>query len=455
MAGLLAALLLCGGCALTQRRPLALSPGSDVPATGQPDRVADVPCAPEEPPPPIAEELLALYGAYLPDAIDAQTLRWLEEQTEEGGFLDALAACGASDPDALRGEDWWYAHTGMTLHVIADLSGGVQADNLHILAETSCARTVTLAFTGDVCLDDSWSNMVQYYRMGADIENNVSLSLLETLRGADITLINNEFCYSLRGSPTPAKYYTFRADPANVEIMLSLGADIVSLANNHCHDFGADAFADTLETLRNAGLPYVGAGADREEAERVQYYIAGGMKIAYIACTRAEKFILTPEAGEHSGGVFRTYDPARALEVISEAAGEADFVIVYPHWGTENTTVLEDVQLELARLYAEAGADLIVGGHPHCLQGIDFVGDCPVFYSLGNFWFNANPGTTAVLYAELSYVDGLSPRLIPCTQRAGVTADASGTPEGQAVLELLAGLSPNVSIAEDGKVLRK
>ena len=180
----------------------------------------------------------------------------------------------------------------------------------------------------------------------------------------------------------PGKQFTFRAKTANVSMWQQLGADIVGLANNHCFDYGEDAFLDTLSTLQGANIPYVGAGKNLEEAMQPQFFLVGGMKIGYVACTRAEKYILTPEAGETSPGVLRCYDPELAVQAIQTASEQCDYLVVYVHWGTEGSTVLEQAQTDLATRFTEAGADLIVGAHPHILQGAGWRKDTPVLYSL-------------------------------------------------------------------------
>ena len=86
------------------------------------------------------------------------------------------------------------------------------------------------------------------------------------MRSADIMMANNEFPYSDRGTPTPDKTFTFRADPADVHIMKDMGVDIVGIANNHAYDYGPDALIDTIDTLNDAQLPFVGAGKNIEEA---------------------------------------------------------------------------------------------------------------------------------------------------------------------------------------------
>ena len=128
--------------------------------------------------------------------------------------------------------------------------------------------------------------------------------------------INNEFTYSTNGSPMDGKAYTFRADPSRVEIIKELGVDVAGLANNHIFDYGAEAFADTLDTLNNAEISYVGAGRNKQEAMAPLYIEVQGKTIAYVAASRAEKNIMTPEATEDSPGILRCYDTADFITAI-------------------------------------------------------------------------------------------------------------------------------------------
>ena len=315
--------------------------------------------------------------------------------------------------------------------------------------------SVTLAFTGDVNFADDWYIMQKYYASGrTDFAENFSPDLLALMRGADILLCNNEFCLSDRGEPLPGKAYTFRAQPGNAVYWYTMGADIVSLANNHCGDYGQDAFLDTLDVLKDAGIPCIGAGRDLAEAQQAQYFIAGDLTIAFVGATRAEKYIMTPQAAEDSPGVLYTYDPAQTLEAIRTAKANADFVVVYVHWGTEGSTVLEQAQTDLATAYAEAGADLIVGAHPHILQGAGWRGDVPVFYSLGNFWFNMETEDTALLTVTIDGEGAPACRLLPCRQSGGVTSLLTDESEVAAVLDHLNTVMESGSFAPDGTLLQ-
>ncbi|MFV0414682.1 MAG: CapA family protein, partial [Oscillospiraceae bacterium] len=327
----------------------------------------------------------------------------------------------------------------------------VQSNSIH-LAENQTTRPITLAFTGDINLADTWENMQVYYAQENGIFDCISEGLRNKMQQADILLVNNEFSYSNRGQPMPGKQYTFRAKTENVEIMQQLGVDIVSLANNHVFDYGEDAFYDTLETLQKSGIPYVGAGKNIEEAMQPQYFIVGGIKIAYVAASRAEKYILTPEATETTPGILRTYNPAQFLQVTETAKRNADIVIAYPHWGTENTSVLEKEQIELAHQLVDAGADLVIGAHPHCLQGVEYYNEKPIIYSLGNFWFNTATVDTALLEISLQSPDEIIVRMLPCIQRGGKTFLLENASEKEKIWTFLESISPGISFDNNGKM---
>ena len=113
---------------------------------------------------------------------------------------------------------------------------------------------VTLLFAGDVLLDDSYAVMSTFWNNGGTIQNAFSANLIQEMQSADIFMLNNEFTFTDRGEPTPGKTYTFRAKPQNVFVLQEMGADIVSLANNHAYDYGEISLLDTLDTLDQAGI---------------------------------------------------------------------------------------------------------------------------------------------------------------------------------------------------------
>lgn len=314
---------------------------------------------------------------------------------------------------------------------------------------------VTFCFTGDVLLDDEYAVMATLLNRGGNLENGISAELLSIMRGADITVINNEFPYTGRGTATEGKAFTFRAEPDAVHYLQDMGADVAIIANNHVYDYGEQGLLDTLDTLEAASVSAVGAGRNLEEAASPVYFIVNDIKIALIAATQIERFDNpdTRGATEDSAGVFRCWNPEKLCETVTQAKTESDFVIVCMHWGTENESTTDWAQEAQAPMLAEAGADLIVGDHPHCLQGITYYGDTPVVYSLGNFWFNSKTVDTGLLKVTLAAEGIRSMQFIPAIQsdcRVNMVHDG----EKERILSQLRTLSPGVRIDADGMISR-
>ncbi len=313
---------------------------------------------------------------------------------------------------------------------------------------------VTLTFGGDICFHDPFANMGALMQRGGSIESCISADLLREMRQSDICMVNNEFPYSDRGTPIPEKTFTFRSKPENVKLLHEMGVDIVSLANNHAYDHGESALLDTLDILEEADVKYVGAGRNLEEASRASYFEINGVKIAILAATQIER-LDTPDtkgATESSAGVLRCFtenELEHFLECVTEVKASCDVLIVYIHWGTENTDVLDWAQPYQADLISKAGADLIVGAHPHCLQGLDSVNGVPVIYSLGNYWFNSKPLDTALLKVVIERGGVKTVQIVPARQQDCSTSMLYDG-EKQRVLNYMQSLSPNVTLDQDG-----
>ena len=154
--------------------------------------------------------------------------------------------------------------------------------------------------------------------------------------------------------------------------------------------------------------------------------------------------------------MLRCYEPEKALEAIRTARQNCDYLVVYVHWGTEQSTVLETAQTELADLFQQAGADLIVGAHPHVLQGAGWRGQTPVLYSLGNFWFNMETLDTALLEVTVTGpgAGNAQVRLLPCVQTGGRTSLVEDEAERRRILEELNAVCESGWFDEEG-VLHK
>lgn len=327
----------------------------------------------------------------------------------------------------------------------------MEENNIYV-REPSVAGQATLTFAGDVLFDDHYA-ITGLVRADGDISKGVSPEVIERMQAADIMMLNNEFAYSNRGTPLEEKQFTFRARPETAAYLNDMGVDIVSLANNHAYDYGPEALTDTLDTLREAEIPYVGAGRDISEARRPVYYIVGDLKIAFVSATQIERLDTpdTKEATETSPGVFRCWNGKKLMETIREAAENSDFVVAYIHWGTENQAELDWAQLQQAPELVAAGADLVIGDHPHCLQPIGVIGGVPVIYSLGNFWFNSKTLDTGMVEVVIDESGIVSYQFVPCLQSGCKTTLLQETEKGR-VLSYLRSISEGVRIDEDGFV---
>lgn len=311
---------------------------------------------------------------------------------------------------------------------------------------------VTITFAGDILFDENYMIM-ERVKDSRNIADGVQPGLIAEMKSADIMMLNNEFPYSDRGAPTQGKKFTFRAKPSAVSYLNDMGVDIVALANNHAYDYGEPAFMDTMSILEEAGITYVGAGRNLQEARRPVYYIINNMKIAIVAATQIEKLDNpdTKGATDSSAGVFRCWNGDNLLETVREAKANSDFVIVYLHWGTENEAAIDWAQEKQAPEVVAAGADLIIGAHPHCLQRISVVQGVPVMYSLGNFWFNSKTVDTGMIKVTLNQNGLQSYQFIPCQQTGSQTMLLQGE-EKKRVINYMQGLSGGVHIDEEGYV---
>lgn len=311
--------------------------------------------------------------------------------------------------------------------------------------ETIIPRDAVLSFAGDVMFSEQY--LAAYDKNGvAALADSTMLSYMQE---SDLFILNEEFPFSLRGEPMEDKQYTFRTDPKYVKIFQELGVDLVTLANNHALDFGKDAFCDTLDALQQADIPYIGGGYNIEEASAPAVFTVNEQTFAVFGATR-----VSPSydwyATNTQPGLFQTYDPAKLNAAVSKAAETYDHVIVFVHWGIERNDIPEDYQRTLAKGYIDAGADLIVGCHPHILQGFEYYNGVPIVYSLGNYLFGNGSVDTLLLKAVFSPDGALTLYLIPCKRTNGILTQI---PEPSSLYQYLTNISFDVDISSDGIVI--
>lgn len=310
--------------------------------------------------------------------------------------------------------------------------------------------TFTITFAGDILMDPGYSAGDALTKRGA--EGSFDEEALSIMRNADLFVVNNEFAFTSRGTAV-SKQYNFRADPKNAQILKDMGAGLVTLGNNHTYDYGEEGLLDTLDTLKAAGVPYIGAGKDLEEASAPAVYTIGGFRISLV---NAESILFNSNppaqcALEGKPGTFDCYRPEMLFEAVRKAKAESDYCIAVLHWGSEGKSTPNEKQLTLSRGAAEAGADLIIGGHPHVLQTIGRVGAVPVVYSLGNYLFHSGTYDTGVIQAVFRPSEKRleSLRFVPMQCRNMKVFTLSGS-EKERLLKYMRSLSPEVQIDEDG-----
>lgn len=252
--------------------------------------------------------------------------------------------------------------------------------------------TVTLMFGGNVNLLDA---------IGASVGNDYhwAFANMDEYRQADVAMVNLENPLTSSTLNPGKKQLNFKADPEAVKVLTAGGVDIVNLANSHAMDYEEPGLVDTINTLNNAGIGHLGAGRNIKEARRPDIIEVKGQRIAYLGYYDADLHAADQgKAGINSRRNNRVAEDIRALR------GQVDWIIVNYHWGVELADYPGDWQIDLARFTIDQGADLVVGHHPHVLQGAEVYKGRPIVYSLGNFIFGGNARSdydTAVLKVSL------------------------------------------------------
>lgn len=347
----------------------------------------------------------------------------------------------------------WHKLTGNSLIVLLDLYNN-NYDNKTNISIKNTTKIITMNFIGDVSLAENWYITKAYDERNKQIKGIISENIINTLTKSDLTIVNNEFTISNRGTPTPGKLYHFKASPERLNIYKEMGVDLVTLANNHVYDYGEIAFNDMLEYLDKYKIPHIGAGKNIEQASQPYYFIINGYKIAFLNANRSEKNIKTPGATYTASGVLRCYDPTYFANLIKTTKQTSDYVIALIHWGKEDSHELENAQLETSKLYIDSGADIIIGTHAHVLQAVDFYKEKPIIYNLGDFIFNHETKDTMIFQTTIDQNGNLNYYILPAKQKKEYTYLLENE-EKERVLNTISSWSPNVIIKSDGQILNK
>lgn len=390
-------------------------------------------------------------------AVDDSFLGWFVNQYGEEKLQEIASYALSKEPNI------WYDTTGKSIHVLwweyCKQIGFVNLEQQRIL-EIPCnsENEVSISFSGDIIMANDVAVTNYMLEQGYELKDCFCDQLLNEMKQVDLMVINNEFTYTTRGEPYPNKAYSFRGDPVRAKELYGIGADLVSLANNHVYDYGEIGLLDTLDTLDGIGMNYIGAGRDLNEAKRPMYYIANGKKIAIVAATQIERSLpYTKQATEVSAGVLKTLDPSIFTEVIQEAKKTSDYVLVFVHWGTEGNANYGQDQRKLAEAFEAAGADVIIGGHTHCLQGMEYINDCLVYYSLGDYLFSRSSNmpedyNTGLAQIAIQKDGSIVTQFLPCKFSQGQTCLIAQPEEQIQLYQYLQNISSGVSIDDQGLI---
>jgi poly-gamma-glutamate capsule biosynthesis protein CapA/YwtB (metallophosphatase superfamily) len=344
------------------------------------------------------------------------------ETRRRGDAWRQLGEARADDEGGFRVAGRVVAEPGRMLVRARALGGGASSP----VAVT--VRPLRLASVGDVNLGDAPGAAI-----AAEGPRYPWKSAGHLLREADIAFGNLECAISERGTPFP-KQYNFRGTPAALAgLRRHAGIDVLNLANNHVGDFGTDALVDTVRGVERLGIRAVGAGPGLGRALRPQVVERLGLRIAFVGFSN----ILPLEfaAGPGRPGVAWA-TPGVVGKTVRTARQRADVVVATFHWGIEKAPYETAEQAELARIAADAGAQLVIGAHPHVLQPVRRAGAALVAYSLGNFVFGAlssDTAATGVLVTDLSAEGVTAARWRPGEISGGRPLLAAGRPQRLAV----------------------
>jgi len=327
---------------------------------------------------------------------------------------------------------------GPSLAVDTEVAG----EEISATEEAAPAGSVSLGLGGDV----TFGLEVAYFLQ----QNGVDYpwgEIRDLLGSYDHVVVNLEgpLCRG-QGEGARTACLPVRGDVACAAPMAEAGVDAVCLANDHAMDYGPSGLEEALSVLRGAGLAYCGVGPSLQEAERplLLQGPSGGRVAVLSFCDVAPA---SSVAGAATPGVAAA-DPQRMEEAIRAARQEADYVVTLLHWGELWSSEVTDRQRELARVCAEAGADLVVGNHPHVVQGVEMISGTPVFYSLGNLVYHSqNEEGRKGIFLGCTFSHGaLTGLVINPIEINDARPDLPRTDRAEAFLRELAASSPGVRL---------
>lgn len=250
-----------------------------------------------------------------------------------------------------------------------------------ISANAFCGEELVIYAVGDIMPSEKASPFIKKYGHAYPYKKTRAI-----LDSGDIVIGNLETPLTDSDSAIEGKQYVFKSHPKTAGALKKAGFTHLSLANNHMMDYGPEGLHSTIKNLSSAGLAPIGAGEDIREARRPGLTTVKGKKVAILAYSNT--FPKSYYADKDKAGTAPGYAAFVKADVL-RARAASDIVITTFHWGAELMDSPKDYQKKLARLAIDSGADIVLGHHPHILQGVEFYKEGVIFYSLGNFSFAA------------------------------------------------------------------
>ncbi|MFF3067289.1 CapA family protein [Kitasatospora sp. NPDC057936] len=309
--------------------------------------------------------------------------------------LTGVAACGPDDAASGAGAPASGASASAAAPSAAASGKGSSAPTASAAAPAPATAkptaprpdgTIRVAFAGDVHFEGRTEA-----RLAVQPPEPPLGPISATLADADLSVLNLETAITGRGAPEP-KLYTFRTTPKALDALKASGVDVVSMANNHAVDFGADGLADTLAAKDSAPIPVIGVGRTAKEAYAPYVSTVRGVKVAVVAASQIED--LTNQkwrAGAAKPGIASALDVPAVVKAVEDAKRQASVVLVYLHWGEEGKACPTADQTSIAKKLAAAGATAVVGTHAHTMVGSGMLGNTYIGYGFGNFlWYGTS-----------------------------------------------------------------
>ena len=248
--------------------------------------------------------------------------------------------------------------------------------------------TVTVSVAGDCTLgtDEYFNYSTSFNAMYESVADPSWFfeNVYDIFSEDDLTIVNMEGTLTESASRAD-KEYAFKGSAEYAQVLVEGGVEAASLANNHSHDYGEESYTDTIENLEAAGIATFGYDSiDYEEVNGVTVALIGTYELA-LGIGIEDEMVENIQTAEDEG---------------------ADIIIVYIHWGSEREYVPDETQIELGHAAIDAGADLVVGSHPHVIQGYEEYNGHYIVYSLGNFCFggNSNPSDKDCMIIQQTFV---------------------------------------------------